>query len=64
MSHAVNPWSEASGFCYTLDAGRSRELLLVILLLPCHGGPAVLGLLDRSLPVLQQTKDGVDVGVD
>ena len=27
-------WFEASGFCYTVDAGPSLELLLVILLLP------------------------------
>lgn len=50
-SHTVNPsvhillvrvhykeslvWFEVSGFCYTINAGSSPELLLVILLLPC-----------------------------
>ena len=55
-------WSGSRpGFCYTIDAGPSWELLLVIL--GC-GDPSALGLQDPFLHVLWQITDGEDVGMD
>ena len=56
-------WSKASGFYYTIDAGPSLGLLLVILQLPCVMEILQLWVCRAGLPVLQQSTDGVDVGV-
>lgn len=49
-------WSEASGFCFTINSGTSLGLLSDTLLLPapCHGDPIVLDLWDQPLPTVVQ----------
>ena len=52
-----------SGFCYTISDGPSLDPLGYPVVVQRHGDPAALGLLNRSLHMLQQITDGVDVGV-
>ena len=53
-------WFEASGFCYTINAGSSQGYPVAVL---CRGDPAALNLQDWPYHTLQQFIDGVDVGV-
>ena len=55
-------WSEASGFCYTINTGSSLGLPSAHCCL-CRGDPAALDLQVWPLDKLQQLIDGVDVRV-
>jgi hypothetical protein len=51
---------EASGFCYTINAGSSQGYPVAVL---CRGDPAALNLQDWPYHTLQQFIAGVDVEV-